>query len=129
EVANEPAAWQSEVVTQAEIESKIMILWSAKDRFRDGADIKLIVTAQPTIVLHHAPTDARCQKLCANFVAIRISENPEQICGFEGDLEPRRLKHTGIFIRDLCPGECSRHCEEEQKRDDNAANFHWPALS
>src|SRR2546429_9894390 len=103
EVGNEPAAWPNEVVPHAEIESKIMILRSAKDRFRDGTDIKLIVTAQATVALHYPPTDARRQKFRADFVAVRIPENSEQIRGFEGKLEPRRLKHSGIFICDCVP--------------------------
>src|SRR5439155_19708212 len=120
--------WPNEVVRQAEIECKILVLWSAKDRFRDGADIKLIVTAQPTIVLYHAATNERCEKLRPDFVAIRIPENSEQIRGFEGKLVPRRLKHASIFICDLRPGEGSRRRDEKHKSDGNAANFHQPAL-
>ena len=105
-----------------------MILRSAKDRFRDGTDIKLIVTAQATVALHYPPTDARRQKFRADFVAVRIPENSEQIRGFEGKLEPRRLKHSGIFICDLRPGEGSRRRDEKHKSDGNAANFRQPAL-
>ena len=36
-VGDEPAAWSNKVVTHSEIESKVMVLDSAKNRFRTGA--------------------------------------------------------------------------------------------
>src|SRR5438874_11190997 len=58
-VGNEAAAWSDKVIAHPEIESEILVLDSAKNRLRNGAYVKLVVTAQPTVALYHPPTNAR----------------------------------------------------------------------
>jgi hypothetical protein len=70
-IGNQSAPWSNEVVTHAEIDSEIVILDPAKNRFGDGADIKLVVTTEPHVPLHHPPTNPRSHKLRADLVILR----------------------------------------------------------
>ena len=45
-----------------------MILDSAKNRLRDRANVKLVVTAQPRVAVHYSPTNPPGQEFSANFV-------------------------------------------------------------
>ena len=64
-----------------------MILHAAKDRLGHRRDVKLLVTAQPTVVLHAAPTYPGRQEFRADFITMRIIENTQEIsrlgCEFE----------------------------------------------
>ena len=70
-VGNEPAARSNKVVTHSEIEPEVMVLDSAKNRFRDRANIKLVVAAQPDVALHNSPPNARGQEFRANLVILQ----------------------------------------------------------
>src|SRR6266536_3324473 len=58
-VGNEAAARSNKVIAHSEVESEIMVFDSAKNRLRDGAHVKLVVTPQPGVALHYSPSNAR----------------------------------------------------------------------
>jgi len=58
-VRDESRSWPDEVITRTEVESEIMIFDAAKNRLRDRADIKLIVTAEPAVRVYGAPSHTR----------------------------------------------------------------------
>src|SRR5262249_26486149 len=70
-VWNQPAATLNKVVTHSEIESKIMVLDSAKNRFQHSTHVKLVVATEPAIAPYNSPTNARRQELRTDFVTGR----------------------------------------------------------
>src|SRR5215831_20923598 len=70
-VWNQPAAGLNKVVTHSEIESKIMVLDSAKNRFQHGTHVKLMVATEPAVAPYNSPTNSCRQELRANFVTCR----------------------------------------------------------
>ena len=77
EVGHEPATRPNKVITHAEIESEVMVLDSPKNRLGDAADVKLVVTAQPAIAAHHAPSNTCRQKLRADLIISRRIDRPK----------------------------------------------------
>src|SRR5437660_5052756 len=89
-VGNQSPIRTNKIVTAAEVDAEIMIFDSADNRFGHQGETKLIVTARPAVAVVHAPPNAAGDELRSNFVTIGISENAEQISGFNCDFESRR---------------------------------------
>src|SRR5438034_10790766 len=106
-----------------------MILDPAKDRFRDGADVKLIVAAQPAVRVQNAPANASRQKQRADFIILRRIDNAEQVAGLDRDLEPRWIERSGGFVRDFCASEHPRCSQKKDENNENATSFHAVALA
>jgi hypothetical protein len=83
-----------------------VILDPLENRFGNAAEVKLIVTAQPTITLHHAPADARRNKLCADLIIAGWIDDSEEISGLKRELEPVRVE----FGRDQRGGRLCDPC-------------------
>src|ERR1700682_5275267 len=58
-VGNQTPIGPDEVVTHAGVETEVMIFDSAENRLRRRGHVKLIVTAQPTVVVDLAPAHPR----------------------------------------------------------------------
>src|SRR5262245_65567206 len=59
-IRNESRVWLNKVVTKPHIESEVVILDSFENRFRNRADIELMIAAQPVIGSNDSPTDPFC---------------------------------------------------------------------
>src|SRR4029453_18890461 len=119
DVGNKAATWPNKIVTHAKVQSEIVVLNPLENRFGEGADVKLIVTAQPTITLYHAPADARRNKFCADLIIARGIDDAEQISGLERQLKPVRIE----FGHDRRGGRLCDPCERlrasEKKNTNN----------
>src|SRR5256886_4052604 len=69
-----------------------MILDAAKNRLRDCANVKRLITADPAVTSHHAPTNASRHKERADFIIARWIYDTEQISGCERELELLRAE-------------------------------------
>src|SRR5437867_1793411 len=59
-VRNQPAARRHKIVVEADVEPEIVVFDPAKNRFSHGANIKLIITAEPRMAVHDSPTNPSC---------------------------------------------------------------------
>jgi hypothetical protein len=91
-VRNEPAAPWHEIVAKAEIKPEIVVLDSAKDRLSHRAHVKLMVTAQPRVVVYHSPTNPAGEEFSSDFVAGRGIDRAQQIPGLNCEFEALRIK-------------------------------------
>src|SRR4029453_695554 len=94
-VRNEPAAPWHEIVAKAEIKPEIVVLDSAKDRLSHRAHVKLMVTAQPRVVVYHSPTNPAGQEFSSDFVAGRGIDRAQQIAGLNCEFESLGIKVAG----------------------------------
>ena len=69
-----------------------MVLDPLENRFRNAADVKLIVAAQPTVTPYHSPTDARRYEFCTDLIVAGGINDAEQLCGLERELKPVRVE-------------------------------------
>jgi hypothetical protein len=72
-----------------------MILDSFENRFRDRADIELMISAQPAIVSNHSPTDSFCQKQRTNLIIRWRIDCAKQIAALKSKFDSMRIEFVG----------------------------------
>ena len=100
-VGDETTVSLNEVVAATERQSKVVVLRSSEDWFGHGQDIELVIAAQPAFILSYTPAYSRAQKAGPDFIAVRISKNPEDVAGIRRYFKSRRIKNF------RCGGECA----------------------
>src|SRR5262249_16909407 len=83
--------------------SEVVIFRSAKNWFRHGEEVNLVISAKDTVVVAiHAPTQTPSKELRTNLVTVRIADETEQVGGFGRKLEMGRLEGIsslrGVFF-------------------------------
>src|SRR4029077_17997336 len=103
-----------------------MILDAAKNRLRDCADVKLLITADPAVTLHHSPTNASRHKERADFIIARWIYDTEKIAGLEREFEPLRVEFIGRRHAARCwhAGERLRARAEKRESRKGEEHFH-----
>src|SRR5215831_4743442 len=71
DVRNESPVWLNKVVAKPHVKSEIVILDSFENRLRHGADVELMIPAQPVVTSIDSPADALCQKERADLIIRR----------------------------------------------------------
>ena len=59
--------WLNEIVAKPHVKSEVVILDSFENRLRNGADIELMIAAQPAIGSNDSPANPFCQKSAHRF--------------------------------------------------------------
>ena len=119
-IRNDPAARLNEIISHPEVQAKVMVLDPLQDWLRYGADVKLVVTTQPTSAVDHAPAHPPGHELRRDLVIARRIEYAKEITRFHRKLEPRRIERRRILIRAPFPGERSRTCQNKQRHHPSA---------
>src|ERR1700730_8309868 len=103
-----------------------MILDVAKNRFRDCADVKLLITADPAVTLHHPPTNASRHKERADFIIARWIYDTKQIAGLNSEFEPLRIEFISwrCAARYWSAGERLRARAEKRESRKGREHFH-----
>ena len=125
-VRHEPATPWHEIVAKAQIESEIIVFDAAKNRFRHGTDIKLIVTAEPRVAIYNSPSNPSCEKFSSDFVAGGRVDRTKKICRLNGKLKARRIKVAapGFDLRFSSAAEKIKAIAEKQQDSRCAGVFH-----
>src|SRR5438552_8416597 len=92
DVRNESPVWLNKVVAKPHVESEVVILDSLENRLRDGADIELMIPAQPVVTSNDSPADAFCQKERADLIICRRINRTKQIAGLECEFDSVRIE-------------------------------------
>src|SRR6266851_4764401 len=94
-VRHQAAVWPNEIVTQSRGDAEIVILRPAKNRLGHCEEVNLIEAAQPAIAVNCAPTHSRGHELCADFVAVGISNDAEEVGRFGREFEAWSIELVG----------------------------------
>src|ERR1043166_5860406 len=91
-IRNESPVWLNKVVAKSHVESEVVILDSFENRLRDGADIELMIPAQPVITPNDSPADAFRQKERADLIIRGRINRTKQIAGLECKFDSVRIE-------------------------------------
>ena len=119
DVGNEPATRLNEVIAHAKAQPEIVILDPFENRFGNAAEVKLIITAQPTITLDYAPADARRDEFCTDLIIAGGINDAEQVCGLERELKSVRVEFRCNRLGSWLCGSCERLRASEKKSASN----------
>ena len=103
-----------------------MVFRPAKDWFSHPEHIELVVSAQPTLVRVNAPADSSGQKFGADFVAVWVAKDSEQISRLSRDFEPGRIENVWCRAGGLVPFDSTTYnrpgAQEEEDTKDEATD-------